>query len=66
MGSSARLDARRAVLMDRLMRAWEKTPSETLGVFLFKALGPMFSTMSDDELIQAVERYVLLEAPSKE
>jgi len=67
MGSSARIGASRAVLVARLLAAWEKVPDNvSFGTLLGKALHmPTLIPESDEELAQLIERYVLLNAPSR-
>lgn len=71
--SSIRFDPAKAVLLQRLLKAWEKRPELSLGQLL--AGGVMVAApdrlalahllrIGDTELAEAVERFVLLDAPA--
>lgn len=65
--SQGRLDAGKALFLSRLLKAWEKVPDTRLGALIADALGHQglltpahLELLSDKELIEAIERYVLL------
>jgi hypothetical protein len=63
MGSTARNDNRRALILERLAKAWDKVPAFRLGELVFMSLSNaqiinlMF--LDDSEIVEAIERYVL-------
>jgi hypothetical protein len=63
MTSTLRNDTRRALALERLAKAGDKRADLTLGQLLAGALdgGPDLRTLSDTELVEAVERFVLLD-----
>jgi hypothetical protein len=59
-------DMRRALMLDRLLRSWNKVPEKRLGQLIVDGLDmdTLFDVMllrsiPDHELLDAIERYVL-------
>ena len=70
--SSIRFDPARAVFLERALKAWEKRPEMTFGQLVLGAVMAAcpdhlsqahMLNMSDRELAEALERYVLLDGP---
>lgn len=63
MGTMRNFDAHKAVILERILRAWEKSPDMKLGE-LFRAAadfsGKELDGLSDEELCVIVERFTLL------
>lgn len=56
-------DSQKAVFLERILRAWEKNPDDTFGELLYNAsdfAGREINAFNDDDLCEAVERFVLL------
>jgi hypothetical protein len=71
MATLRSLDVRKPLLFERILRAWEKRPEMTLGQLLSGAVvqsapeGMVLAhllRMTDLELAEAVERFVLVES----
>lgn len=66
--STLRFEAHRAVVLDRVARAWEKTPQKRLGELLAHALEharmlpEQLEALPDDRLCELLERAALLGA----
>jgi hypothetical protein len=65
--SQGRLDASKALFLARLLKSWEKVPDVRMGALISDALTHQgllttshLELISDQELIEAIERYVLL------
>lgn len=68
--SSMTIDVRKALMLERLLKAWEKRPELGLGQLLAGALTSAapesfvlahLLRVSDSELAEAVEKFVLME-----
>jgi hypothetical protein len=61
-GSKSTQDVVRAVFLGRILKAWEKAPSLTFGALIVESLAQVtaLDRVTDNELAEAVERYVLL------
>ena len=66
MASTLRNDTRRALTLERIAKAWDKRADLSLGELFAAALDDAaIGLMTDTEIVEAIERYVLLggEAP---
>ena len=65
MPSTLRNDTRRALTLERIAKAWDKRADLSLGELFAAALDDAaIGLMTDTEIVEAIERYVLLgEAP---
>lgn len=64
MGSTARTENHRAIVLSRLAVAWDKRPGLTLGQLLDRGLATVLrelDAIDDESLVEAVDRFVLLD-----
>jgi hypothetical protein len=65
--TTERTDVRRALFLERLIKAWDKAPSLRLGELIVVALSMegaldirLLQDMTDTDLVEKIERHVLL------
>lgn len=65
--TTERVDVRRALFFERLIRAWDKTITPRLGALIVEALDletpfdiEVLKQISDTDLVEKIERYVLI------
>lgn len=62
MPSTLRNDTRRALTLERIAKAWDKRPDLSLGELLAGAMDDRaLALMSDTEIVEGIERFVLLD-----
>lgn len=64
--TTEKMDVRRALFLERLIKAWDKTPSSRLGELVSKSLEMstafdvhVLENIDDLDLVERIERYVL-------
>jgi hypothetical protein len=64
--TTERFDTRRALFLERLIKAWDKTPKARLGQLIIEAIGAStlfdieyIRNVDDVKLVEAIERWVL-------
>ena len=69
--TTEKFDTRRALFLERLIKAWDKTPKSRLGALIVSALemSTLFDieylrNVDDVKLVEAIERWVLTGDPS--
>lgn len=72
MASTDKFDMRRALFLERLVKAWDKAPDMRMGQLLVEALGMQgpfdvlsLRTLEDMQLAEAIERFVLTGNPRR-
>lgn len=66
MSSSATIDIKRVIVLQRIAKAWDKRPDLSLGALVARSWSVLedrvedLGAIDDDKLIELIERFVLL------